>query len=199
MKIINNKETNNEDGYPEEEKKNQIGIIRKNVLESIEQFLSGKASLVKNIILLFKTEIFQKFLVWPLPVAADNFGYTYEESEAKHARERILKTLEMSEHDRQNLFSEGLASDISVLWEHPTTKKCLERKNDIQVLDSGPYFLEKARQISLPDYVPSDEDVLRARSQTTGIITFKFEVKGRRREGGWGGRSQRFTIKKITF
>ena len=75
------------------------------------------------------------------------------------------------------MFSEGLASDICVLWEHPTTKRCVERKNDIQVLDSGPYFLEKARQISLPDYVPSDEDVLRARSQTTGIITFKFEVK----------------------
>ena len=53
MKIINNKETNNEDGYPEEEKKNQIGIIRRNVLDSIEQFLLGKASLVKNIILLF--------------------------------------------------------------------------------------------------------------------------------------------------
>ena len=53
MKIINNKETNNEEGYPEEEKKNQIGIIRKNVLDSIEQFLLGKASLVKNIIFLF--------------------------------------------------------------------------------------------------------------------------------------------------
>ena len=49
MKIINNKETNNEDGYPEEEKKNQIGIIRKNVLDSIEQFLIGTAG-VKNII-----------------------------------------------------------------------------------------------------------------------------------------------------
>ena len=85
------------------------------------------------------------------------------------------------------MFSEGLASDICVLWEHPTTKRCVERKNDIQVLDSGPYFLEKARQISLPDYVPSDEDVLRARSQTTGIITFKFEVRGRRREGSPGG------------
>ena len=49
MKIINNKETNNEEGYPEEEKKNQIGIIRKNVLDSIEQFLIGTAG-VKNII-----------------------------------------------------------------------------------------------------------------------------------------------------
>ena len=63
MKIINNKETNNEDGYPEEEKKNQIGIIRKNVLDSIEQFLIGMASLVKNIILFFKTQISKRLLV----------------------------------------------------------------------------------------------------------------------------------------
>ena len=54
MKIINNKETNNEDGYPEGEKKNQIGIIRKNVLDSIEQFLLGRATLVKIIIIFFK-------------------------------------------------------------------------------------------------------------------------------------------------
>jgi len=155
MKIINNKETNNEDGYPEEEKRNQIGIIRKNVLDSIEQFL----------------------------LAADHFGYTYEESEARHARERILKTLEDSElESRENLFSESLASDICVLWDHPSTQLCLERKNDIQVLDSGPYFLNKARQISQPDYLPSDEDVLRARSQTTGIITFKFEVKNTQKQ-----------------
>ena len=43
MKIINNQISNNEDGYPEEEKKNMIGIIRKNVLDSIEQFLLGRA------------------------------------------------------------------------------------------------------------------------------------------------------------
>ena len=54
MKIINNKETNNEDGYPEGEKKNQIGIIRKNVLDSIEQFLLGRATLVKIMIIFFK-------------------------------------------------------------------------------------------------------------------------------------------------
>ena len=91
-----------------------------------------------------------------------------------------MKTLEESELPRENLFSESLASDICVLWDHPSTQLCVQRKNDIQVLDSGPYFLNKARQISEPDYLPTDEDVLRARSQTTGIITFKFEVK---REG----------------
>ena len=98
-----------------------------------------------------------------------------------------MKTLEDSElESRENLFSESLASDICVLWDHPSTQLCLERKNDIQVLDSGPYFLNKARQISQPDYLPSDEDVLRARSQTTGIITFKFEVRGKGSRVGRG-------------
>ena len=38
MKIINNKG----EGYPEEERKIQIGVIRKNVLDSIEQLLLGR-------------------------------------------------------------------------------------------------------------------------------------------------------------
>ena len=63
MKIINNKETNNEDGYPEGEKKNQIGIIRKNVLDSIEQFLLGRASLGKNIFFFSKPNNIKDCLV----------------------------------------------------------------------------------------------------------------------------------------
>ena len=39
MKIINN----NGEGYPEEEKAAQIGVIRKNVLDSIEQLLLGRS------------------------------------------------------------------------------------------------------------------------------------------------------------
>ena len=39
MKIINN----NGQGYPEEEKRAQIGVIRKNVLDSIENLLLGRS------------------------------------------------------------------------------------------------------------------------------------------------------------
>ena len=111
-----------------------------------------------------------------------------------------MKTLEDSElESRENLFSESLASDICVLWDHPSTQLCLERKNDIQVLDSGPYFLNKARQISQPDYLPSDEDVLRARSQTTGIITFKFEVRGKGSRVGRGKRVHLFDENRRSY
>ena len=45
-----------------------------------------------------------------------------------------------------------------------------------QLLDSAPYFLKKAEAIGAMDYLPTDDDVLRARSQTTGVVTVDFTV-----------------------
>ena len=45
-----------------------------------------------------------------------------------------------------------------------------------QLPDSAPYFLRKAATIGEADYLPSDEDVLRARSQTTGVNSMDFMV-----------------------
>ena len=115
--------------------------------------------------------------------ASKHFGFQYSDSEAGEAQERILQFLDVSDViSRENSYSD-IASDIKLLWEHPVTKECLKKKNEFQFLDSAPYFLDKASEISSPDYKPSDEDVLRARSQTTGIITFKFQVDIEESEG----------------
>ena len=45
-----------------------------------------------------------------------------------------------------------------------------------QLLDSAPYFLKKAVTIGAEEYLPTDDDVLRARSQTTGVVTVDFTV-----------------------
>ena len=55
-------------------------------------------------------------------------------------------------------------------------QEILKRKDEFQFLDSAPYFLNKAEKLVGEDYLPSDDDVLRARSMTTGIVTFPFEV-----------------------
>lgn len=69
-----------------------------------------------------------------------------------------------------------MVKDVALLWDHPTTKKVVERKHEFQFLDSAPYFLSKAEKLVGDDYLPSDDDVLRARSMTTGIVTFPFEA-----------------------
>ena len=57
-----------------------------------------------------------------LPIAAEQFGYKYEDPAAKQAREKILKTLEESDaSNRGNSFSE-IASEIELLWEDSVTK-----------------------------------------------------------------------------
>ena len=59
---------------------------------------------------------------------------------------------------------------------HVIPQEILKRKDEFQFLDSAPYFLNKAEKLVGEDYLPSDDDVLRARSMTTGIVTFPFEV-----------------------
>ena len=45
-----------------------------------------------------------------------------------------------------------------------------------QLGDSGPYFLSHAQRLAAADYRPSDEDILRARSVTHGIVVVPFQV-----------------------
>ena len=43
--------------------------------------------------------------------------------------------------------------------------------------DSAGYFLESLDRISRPDYVPTEQDVLRTRVRTTGIVEIQFFYK----------------------
>ena len=45
-----------------------------------------------------------------------------------------------------------------------------------QLLDSAAYFLTEVERMVGPDYLPTEMDVLRARSITTGIVKVPFQV-----------------------
>jgi len=149
MKIIHGTQNSEKEGLTEEEKMAQVVVIKNNVLDSIEALIN----------------------------AAEEFGLKYSESEAEQAKARVVAALESPE--RANQYTALLAKDVSLLWSHPTSVECVKRKNEFQFLDSAPYFLKQAEKIALPDYLPTDEDVLRARSITTGIVTVPFEVKAK--------------------
>ena len=44
------------------------------------------------------------------------------------------------------------------------------------MLDSAPYFLAQVDAIAAEDYSPTDQDIVRARSMTTGIVVVPFQV-----------------------
>ncbi|KAI9760374.1 MAG: Non-essential glycogen phosphorylase [Chaenotheca gracillima] len=65
---------------------------------------------------------------------------------------------------------------IASLWSDPSMADVIERQSEFYLMDSAPYFFEEANRISSADYVPTEADVLRARTKTTGIYETRFTM-----------------------
>ena len=55
---------------------------------------------------------------------------------------------------------------------------CFSRSREYQLNDSAAYYLNQLDRIASPHYVPTQQDVLRTRVKTTGIIETQFTFKG---------------------
>jgi len=66
---------------------------------------------------------------------------------------------------------------IDELWNDLNVKKCAKRGNEFHLIDSAQYFLDRINIIRHKDYVPDDQDILRCRVLTTGILETQFFVK----------------------
>lgn len=62
------------------------------------------------------------------------------------------------------------------LWADAGVKECYSQSHEYQLLDSAKYFLDRVGEIRQPDYIPSDQDILRCRVVTTSIQHIEFEV-----------------------
>ena len=83
-----------------------------------------------------------------------------------------------SEMGSQEFLCEDMARGMERLWADGGVQSCFARNNEYQIDDSAKYFLDALPRISKPDYVPTEQDVLRTRVTTTGITEVLFELKG---------------------
>ena len=74
-------------------------------------------------------------------------------------------------------FSQELATCIGRLWNDPGTKEAFNRRREYQLNDSAEYFLNSLDRLGDPNYVPNQDDVLRTRVKTTGIVEMRFHFK----------------------
>ncbi|RDL35722.1 p-loop containing nucleoside triphosphate hydrolase [Venustampulla echinocandica] len=65
---------------------------------------------------------------------------------------------------------------IQSLWKDPSMTAVMERQSEFYLMDSAPYFFEEADRIATHDYIPTEADVLRARTKTTGIYETRFTM-----------------------
>ncbi|KAL4645894.1 guanine nucleotide-binding protein G(t) subunit alpha-2 [Arapaima gigas] len=70
-----------------------------------------------------------------------------------------------------------LAEVIKRLWGDSGVQAAFERAAEYQLNDSAAYYLNELDRIMKPDYLPTEQDVLRSRVKTTGIIEEQFSCK----------------------
>ncbi|XP_055974777.1 guanine nucleotide-binding protein subunit alpha-14 [Sorex fumeus] len=73
--------------------------------------------------------------------------------------------------------SKDQAEAIKQLWRDPGIQECYDRRREYQLSDSAKYYLSDIDRIAKPSFVPTQQDVLRVRVPTTGIIEYPFDLE----------------------
>ncbi|XP_072279713.1 guanine nucleotide-binding protein G(i) subunit alpha-3 [Pyxicephalus adspersus] len=77
----------------------------------------------------------------------------------------------------EGVLSPELVGVIKRLWKDLGVKACFNRSREYQLNDSASYYLNDLDRISEPNYIPTEQDVLRTRVKTTGIVETHFSFK----------------------
>lgn len=151
-----------EDGYTEEECRQYRAVVYSNTIQSIMAIIK----------------------------AMGNLNIDFDDSgRADDARQLFALS---STAEEQGIMPDDLANVIRRLWTDGGVQACFSRSREYQLNDSAAYYLNDLERISDSGYVPTQQDVLRTRVKTTGIVethfTFKklhfkmFDVGGQRSE-----------------
>jgi len=102
---------------------------------------------------------------------------------AKEAIDRHLEILNMDAAQRilqssdfVREFSKSLAADIKSLWSEPLIQQLMNKSSEIYIPDNVPHYFNKLEKIAADNYIPDDEDILKARIQSIGIYETEFNV-----------------------
>lgn len=78
--------------------------------------------------------------------------------------------------DPQQALDQRIGEAIASIWKDPCIPKVFDHQNEFYLMDSAPYFFDEVARISAADYIPTEADVLRARTKTTGIYETRFQM-----------------------
>ena len=106
--------------------------------------------------------------------AMESLEISYDSPDCAEESKKVLKAAtQMEDFD----LTGGLADSLKALWTDSGVKECFERSREYQLNDSAGYYLDALDRICETSYIPTEQDVLRTRVKTTGIIETSFEYK----------------------
>jgi GTPase SAR1 family protein len=157
----------------------QMKIIQKNGGYKEEELATYKFIVFGNCITQMKVIV----------SAAMKLGIELDSEENKARAARISKLPAAGD-----AWSKQVGEDIKELWADKGILAAYEQRDKVyQLNDSASYFFSNIERFIEPNYLPSEQDVLRARVRTTGIeeAVFNFEDMGFRMLDVGGQRSER--------
>uniref|UniRef100_A0A5K3F6D5 Guanine nucleotide-binding protein G(s) subunit alpha n=1 Tax=Mesocestoides corti TaxID=53468 RepID=A0A5K3F6D5_MESCO len=134
------------DGFSDAEKKEKVLDIRKNLRDAICSIVGAMPNLKP-------------------PVKLKN-------PENAVIRNYMLEEASKAEFDFPPIFF----SHCRQLWGDGGVLEAFERSNEYQLIDCAKYFLDRSMELGKPDYIPTEQDILRCRVLTSGIFETKFTV-----------------------
>ena len=75
-----------------------------------------------------------------------------------------------------DIMPRDVADSIRGLWKDPAVKEAVARSREFQLNDSAVYYFNAIDRMAAPNYMPTDQDILRSRVKTTGITETTFKV-----------------------
>ncbi|KAI7809664.1 putative guanine nucleotide-binding protein subunit alpha-11-like [Triplophysa rosa] len=98
-------------------------------------------------------------------------GYKYEQNKANAM---LVKEVDI---EKVMSFDQPYVSAIKMLWSDPGIQEAYDRRREYQLSDSTKYYLSDMDRIAEHSYLPTQQDVLRVRIPTTGIIEYPFDLQ----------------------
>lgn len=150
---------------------------------------SGKSTIVKQMKIIhesgFTSEDYKQYrpvvysntiqslvaILRAMPNLGINFAASDREPDAKMVFD-VISRMEDTEP-----FSEELLVAMKRLWLDSGVQMCFGRSNEYQLNDSAKYFLDDLDRLGAKDYQPTEQDILRTRVKTTGIVEVHFSFK----------------------
>ncbi|CAG9769434.1 unnamed protein product [Ceutorhynchus assimilis] len=104
--------------------------------------------------------------------AMDMLKIQYNDSSHREQAE-LIKNID---YETVTTFESPFVEAIRDLWNDNGIQECYDRRREYQLTDSAKYYLSDIDRIKAPDYLPTEQDILRARAPTTGIIEYPFDL-----------------------
>uniref|UniRef100_A0A3P8V4Q3 Guanine nucleotide-binding protein subunit alpha n=1 Tax=Cynoglossus semilaevis TaxID=244447 RepID=A0A3P8V4Q3_CYNSE len=97
--------------------------------------------------------------------------YKYEQNRSNAS---LVKEVDI---EKISNFDYPYIAAIKSLWSDPGIQEAYDRRREYQLSDSTKYYLSDLDRIADPNYLPTQQDVLRVRIPTTGIIEYPFDLQ----------------------